>query len=140
MLLKCFKIGEGDTFEVAFLAKDIEKDRSGRSCISIPEHVDHIVQVAGPRPFGKGADFLGESLLIGIGLYDDPAIWNIAVWMKDRHLNRRQDDAFIRGQVKFDTWCTLAAWRYRPLIADSALAGFSITRIIVDFELLKFYR
>ena len=74
VLLKCFKIGEGDALEVAFLAKHIEKDRSGGACISIPEQVDHIVQVAGTRSFGKGAGFLGESLHVSIGLYDDPAI------------------------------------------------------------------
>ena len=58
-----FQIGENryvDAFERAFLAEDIEENRSRWPRIAVSKKVDHIVEVTRPRTFGKRPHFFTE--------------------------------------------------------------------------------
>jgi hypothetical protein len=101
----------------------------------VPEEVDHIIKVTGPRPFAERADLLGEDFFIAIAADSDRAFRGIRIRMRDGAIEGRQYQYFVRRQVKLDSGQVSRRRRYRAAIKNSPLLGWAVATVPEDFEM-----
>src|SRR5438067_2980523 len=102
VIRECLDCGHCNGLVGAFLFKNIPKDDGRRSAIAMPVEVHYVIEITRPGSFAERPQLLAESFLVGVGGDPHAASGAIAVRMKYFAPHGRQDELFIRRQIKLD--------------------------------------
>lgn len=100
--LKVGHARNADALEFTLGAQDFHEVLRFRTCIGIPVEMYDIIEIAWARPFRQCSELLRECLGVIVGQDFDAIFRNIAVWMEDLLVDRRENDPLVRGQIKLD--------------------------------------
>src|ERR1017187_3212653 len=99
------------------------------------EEIDHVVEVAGPCPFGERAHLLGEDFFVAVATRHDCAFGRVSIWMRDGAIDWRQYEDLVGCQVELDSWQVAGRRRNRAAIGDPPLPGRAVAAIPEDLEI-----
>gem|GEM_PF-2441557 len=136
MRFKLIESREINTLECALLEQHIAKHGSIGARFGITKQVDHIVQVAGTRTFGKRPDLFSKYFLVGVRSDSDVITWDITVGMECWQRDWWQRHNLIGREVKFNPRHISSRWRHRTLVAYPALTAFVATGVLIHLKTL----
>src|SRR6266513_4919665 len=98
----------------------------------MPVEVNHIVKVAGARPFAERPELFSEGFLISIAVGPYASLGAVGVRMEHFAADRRKHQPLIRCQVQFDLRPAAGCWRDGTAIGDLALTAQTATGVFID--------